>query len=95
MGEISNLFYVLMGVEEWANCRRGRVRESMCGMMCLTQVQPLLPPIKEERLLPTSSVQYTQERWVSRWVSDNVNWQKPALPRRTLLGDSVNIEDFL
>src|SRR5215217_4799448 len=54
-----------MGVEEWANCRRGHLWESKCGMMCLTQEQPLLPPIKEERLLPTSSVQYTQEGWVS------------------------------
>jgi hypothetical protein len=59
--------------------------------MCLTQQQPLLPPIKEERLLPTSSVHYTQEGW----VSENVIWRKPALPRRVLLGDSVNIEDFL
>jgi hypothetical protein len=33
--------------------------------MVLTQEQPLLPPIKEERLLPTSSVRYTQEGWVS------------------------------
>ena len=54
-----------MGVEEWANCRRGRVRESKCGMMCLTQEQPLLPPIKEERLLPTKSVHYTQQGRVS------------------------------
>jgi hypothetical protein len=28
--------------------------------MVLTQAQPLLPPIKEERLLPTSSIRYTQ-----------------------------------
>ena len=28
--------------------------------MCLTQVQPLQPPIKEERLLPVSCVRYTQ-----------------------------------
>src|SRR5215204_1175451 len=54
-----------MGVEERANYRRGRVRESMCGVMDLTQAQPLLPPIKEERLLPTNSVHYTQEGWVS------------------------------
>jgi hypothetical protein len=33
-----------------------------------TQLQPLLPPIKEERLLPTSSVHYTQEEG---WVSEN------------------------
>jgi hypothetical protein len=55
-----------MGVEEWAICRRGRLRESRCGVMCLTQQQPLLPPIKEERLLPTSSVHYTQEGWFPR-----------------------------
>src|SRR5215217_1714595 len=28
--------------------------------MCLTQVQPLQSPIKEERLLPSSCVRYTQ-----------------------------------
>ena len=50
----------MMGVEEWANCRRGRVRESKCGVMGLTQPQPLLPPIKEERLLPVGCVRYTQ-----------------------------------
>jgi hypothetical protein len=49
-----------MGVEEWANCRRGRVRESKCGMMVLTQAQLLLPPIKEEWLLPVSCIRYTQ-----------------------------------
>jgi len=43
----SNRVSETMGVEEWANCRRGRVRESKCGSMCLTQEQPLLPPIKE------------------------------------------------
>src|SRR5215208_1657089 len=56
----SNRVSETMGVEEWANCRRGRVRESKCGMMCLTQAQPLLPPIKEERPLPVSCVRYTQ-----------------------------------
>ena len=49
-----------MGVEEWAKRRRGRVRESKCGVMGLTQAQPLLPPIKEESLLPTSCHRYTQ-----------------------------------
>jgi hypothetical protein len=61
-----------MGVEEWSNRKRGRVRESMCGMMVLKQAQPLLPPIKEERLLPTSGVHYTQEGW----VSENIIWRK-------------------
>jgi hypothetical protein len=45
--------------------------------MGLTQKQPLLPPIKEERLLPTRSVHYTQEGWfprslfVGNWVAEN------------------------
>ena len=34
--------------------------KSKCGVMSLTQQQPLLPPIKEERLLPSSCVRYTQ-----------------------------------
>jgi hypothetical protein len=46
--------------------------------MCLTQEQPLLPPIKEERLLPTKSVHYTQQER----VSENI----------VILGSSVNKE---
>jgi len=63
-----------MGVEEWGNRKRGRVRESKCGVMVLTQEQPLQPPIKEERLLPTSSLHYTQEGW----VSENIICRKPG-----------------
>jgi hypothetical protein len=43
--------------------------------MCLTPAQPLLLPIKEERLLPTSSLNYTQEGW----VSENVLCRKPIV----------------
>ena len=39
--------------------------------MCLTQEQPLLPPIKEERLLPTSCLRYMQMKGQRSEVSQH------------------------
>ena len=40
--------------------KEGPPKGKKCGVMSLTQQQPLQPPIKEESLLPASCVRYTQ-----------------------------------
>ena len=60
IGYAGNPVSETMGVEEWANCRRGRVRERSVDLCVSHRYSPSNLPIKEERLLPVSCVRYTQ-----------------------------------